>query len=225
MYIALTLYTLHHFRADYARLLQSLCVDGILVAGVHKLYVAMRHSASFAVPLDQLCAVYASNPNGRRQRLLGATVAEAWRWTWRLVTVTVVGTGLYALWPVYAFVWRGEREMLMCLVCPGIDYTSLGGWATMNVWQVAAAAYGVSGNLVFDLYVQVVVCGHRSLVALLADGLNELGVMWGGTGGRRRGGRGVAVGCERRTVGGAAEVRRRRAYLRNLLMSFQEADG
>lgn len=214
----LTAYTMYHFRADYGRLMQSMCINAIWAIGVHKLSVSMRCYKDFMSPINMLYNIYACNPDSagagmaerrgrRRQRLLCATSTETTRMTRIMIGSVVCGCTIFGVWPTYALAVRGEYELLMCVVCPGIDYTKARGWMATCAFHVAFAWYGVNGNLSFDLFVQVVVCSHRSLVALLGDSLQELGAMWAAD---------EDCGCT------AAEARRRRIFLRNILLAFRE---
>lgn len=220
VYAVLTVYTLYYSRHDYAMLIQSFSINGLCAAGVQKLCIALQRYGEFQQLMAESAQLYASETDAggvplsasrraRRQRLLCEHAAETRRLSIAIVWSSVCGVVLFSLWPAYAFLWLGRYELAMCLLCPGVDHRTLRGYLSITAFQLTCTVYGVTGNLTFDVFVQVVVCSHRSMVDLLQDELNELDEMW-------------------RTAGepsGSEQRRRHRKCLRDILRAFQTADA
>lgn len=110
---------------------------------------------------------------------------------------------LCGLWPFYQLVWLGEMELFLNVHIPGVDVTTVWGYVATCSVQYSFAFWGITGNLAYDLYVQILVCSHRSMVALMGDSLNQLDEYAN------------HVECE---------AAHRKALLRNIIISFQDAE-
>lgn len=175
----------------------------VFLQGIHKLSIGVRRYPQFQALFHTLVNIFQNNHTGSRQMLLLRTVTETWQVSKLIIGSTIVGILLYGLWPVYQLLWNGEKELFLNVVIPGVDYTSGWGYATTSVILISFAFWGITGNLAYDLYLQILVCSHRSMVALLGDSMDQLGQL------------------ARQSDCDAAY---RKAFLRNILIAFQDAE-
>lgn len=152
---------------------------------------------------DQTANIFRANASGRRQELLNKSVTETWQISKIIIFSTVLGNAIFTLWPAYQVLYCHNKVLLLNVVLPFVDHTTISGYATTSIFHYGFGFCGIIGNLANDLVYHVLICSHRSMVDLLADSLNTLGCL-----------------CTDEMLAD----KDRKAYLRNILISFQEAD-
>lgn len=171
--------------------------------GIQKLIVALRNYPKICDLHIQMQTILKANPNGIRQKLLFKSVSESWRISKSIILSTILGNTFFAIWPVYQAVFRKEKVLFLNVILPFIDYTTSSGYTITCIFHYAFAFWGIIGNLANDLSFQILICNHRSMVALLSNSLQQIGSL---------------------SNNGCWNDKYRKLYLRNILIAFQEAD-
>lgn len=172
--------------------------------GSFKMTIVYCQPAEFPRLIDVIKHIYRANPVGPRQHILCQRVADTYRMLKFFSALTIFAIFMFVSNSVYELVLKSEKILVMNVLLPYVDHTTNTGFALTTVFHTIVAAFGISGNLAFDIYMQFMVCNQRTMIVLWKDALGELETMWQTN--------------ERNTV------IYRRAYLRNMLLAFQETD-
>lgn len=171
--------------------------------GLKKLSLAVTRSKDFYAQYVWLESLYVANQTGKRQELLNAAVDDNTFMAKSMIAVIAFSIGFYGIYPAYLFVFKGEKELLMNILVPGVSHETMTGYLITTGLHLIASFYGVSGTMTFDFFMQISICGYCSFNILLEDSLNTLSTMW---------------------VQNKRSRKYRRAYLRNILIAFQDAE-
>lgn len=144
-----------------------------------------------------------ANQTGKRQQLLNTAVDRITFMAKVMIAVIAFAICFYGFYPAYLFVFKGEKELVMNILVPGVSHETLTGYLVTSGVHLVASFYGVSGTMTFDFFMQISICGYNSFNVLLEDSLNTLSTMW---------------------LQNKRSQRYRRAYLRNILIAFQDAE-
>lgn len=171
--------------------------------GLKKLSLAVTRYKDFYAQFRWLESLYEVNNTGKRQQLLNSVVDENTFMAKCMVIVIALAICFYGCYPAYLFVFKGEKELIMNILVPGLNHETMSGYLITSGLHLIASFYGVSGTMAFDFFMQISICGYNSFNVLLEDSLNTLSMMW---------------------MHNKRSHKYRRAYLRNILIAFQDAE-
>lgn len=161
-----------------------------------------RHKDFYAQYL-WLESLFLANQSGKRQQLLNTAVDDITFMAKFMIAVIAFAVCFYGVYPAYLFLFKGEKELIMNILVPGINHETMIGYLVTSGVHLVASFYGVSGTMTFDFFMQISICGYSAFIVLLEESLNTLSTMW---------------------LQNKRSLKYRRAYLRNILIAFQDAE-
>lgn len=80
----------------------------------------------------------------------------------------------YGIYPIYIYIWKNERAMIIPIITPFFDPDSVTGYHTNIVIQLSISTVGIMGIIGLELITSIMVVNVYTAVKIIECDLNEL---------------------------------------------------
>ena len=124
---------------------------------------------------EEICV---KNPKGRRADIIKKCYNDTMKVAKLALFIVILSLLIYLAHPFYTFIFKNERNLLLNVLVPGLDHTSLYGYILVSLLHILCSALLISGSVEFDFYFYILIQNYTMCIELLDHSLQELGEMW-----------------------------------------------
>lgn len=149
-------------------------------------------------------SVHHGNTEGRRSLVLYESAVYTFFIVKSFALFFILSSLLFVLYPIYEFIVKKEKTLLVNIFVPFVDATPLRGYILTMLYQLIISSYGIFGNMAYDLFLAMMVSNYQGIVSIWECQLEAL----------------IEINRRKKTPKNQAY---RRAFLRNMYIQLLDA--
>lgn len=123
---------------------------------------------------DFVVKVHRGNTEGRRS----AVLHESALYTFFLIrnfSISFICAGLlFVLNPLYELIFNNNKILMVNIYLPFVNVKQSRGYLLTILYQIIISAYGIFGNMAYDMFLAMIVSNYQGIVSIWECQLQEL---------------------------------------------------